>query len=84
MCCSNLKKHSSKNPAPMLQAVVLGKPKRIVRNEMENGSTKRHFSHQTHLIEPQGTIKKWNGGRIYGTLVKVERHVVSPQGKIKI
>ena len=48
----------SNPPAPLLQAAVLGKPERIVRNEMENGYTERHFMYQTHLTEPQGIIKK--------------------------
>ena len=42
----------------LLQATVLGKPKHIVRNEMENGYTERHFICQTYLTEPQGIIKK--------------------------
>ena len=42
----------------LLQAAVLGKPEHIVRNEMENGYTERHFMYQTHLTEPQGIIKK--------------------------
>ena len=48
----------SNSPAPLLQAAVLGKPEHIVRNEMENGYTERHFMYQTHLTEPQGIIKK--------------------------
>ena len=48
----------SNPPAPVLQAAVLGKPERIVHNEMENGYTERHFMYQTHLTEPQGIIKK--------------------------
>ena len=45
-------------PAPLLQeTTVLGKPKHIVRNEMENGYTERHFIYQTYLTEPPGIIK---------------------------
>ena len=34
------------------------KPKTVARNEMESGSTERHFIHQTALTEPQGKFKK--------------------------
>ena len=53
-----LKKHPSKNPAPLLQATVLGKLKRIVRNEMENGYTERNVKLEIYLTEPQSIIKK--------------------------
>ena len=52
----------------MLQAAVLGKPKRIVRNEMENGYTERHFIYQTHLTEPQGKIKSRTARNIRKTV----------------
>ena len=54
----NFEARLSNSPAPLWQAAVLGKPEHIVRNEMENGYTERHFMYQTHLTEPQGIIKK--------------------------
>ena len=58
------------NPsALMLQAAVLGKPKWIVHNEMENGYTERKpFIYQTHLTEPQGTIKSRTARNIRKTV----------------
>ena len=55
--CSNLKKHPSKNPAPMFQAAVLGKQKPIARNVMEGGYTEQTVKSQSRLNEPQGKIK---------------------------
>jgi len=48
----------SNPPAPLLQATVLGKLKRIVRSKMENGYTERNIKLEIYLTEPQGKIKK--------------------------
>ena len=50
---------SSYPPAPLLQAAVLGKPKRIARNVMEGGSTEGTVKSQTYLTAPQGIIKNY-------------------------
>ena len=57
----NLKKYPIKNPAPLLQATVLGKLKPVARNVMEGGSTERNVKLETDLTEPQGKIKNPQG-----------------------
>ena len=50
---------SSNPPAPLLQAAILGKPKRIARNVMEGGYTEGTVKSQTYLTAPQGIIKNY-------------------------
>ena len=59
MRSSNLRKCPVKNPAPLLQAAILGKPKRIARNVMEGGYTEGTVKSQTYLTAPQGIIKNY-------------------------
>ncbi len=67
--CLDFELRLSNPPAPMLQAAVLDKLKWIVRNEMENGYTERKsFIYQTHLTEPQGTIKSQTARNIRKTV----------------
>ena len=47
----------SNPPAPMLQAAVLGEPKPIVLNVMEDGWTEETVKSETSPNEPQGKIK---------------------------